>query len=81
MLVSEADNFGTVKMRIEEILKEKGISKNRICKDLDIPRGNFNRYCRNDFQRIDAALVCKLCWYLEVELSELIVYQRPESIE
>ena len=79
MLISESEDFGAVTMRIEEILKEKGISKNQICKDLDLPRGNFNRYCRNNFQRIDAALLCKLCWYLEVDLSELLVYQRPQE--
>ena len=79
MRVSESQDFGTVTMKIEEILKEKGISKNQICKDLDLPRGNFNRYCRNNFQRIDAALLCKLCWYLEVDLSELLVYQRPQK--
>ena len=58
MLVHETTNYGTVSMRIEDILKEKGISKNQICKDLDLPRGNFNRYCRNDFQRIDTGLIC-----------------------
>ena len=79
MRVSESQDFGTVTMRIEEILKEKGISKNQICKDLDLPRGNFNRYCRNNFQRIDAALLCKLCWYLEVDLNDLLVYQRPQE--
>lgn len=78
MRVSESQDFGTVTIRIEEVLKEKGISKNQICKDLDLPRGNFNRYCRNDFQRIDAALLCKLCWYLDVEMSELLIYYRPE---
>ncbi len=57
MRVSESQDFGAVTMRIEEVLKEKGISKNQICKDLDLPRGNFNRYCRNNFQRIDAALL------------------------
>lgn len=79
MRVSESQDFGAVTMRIEEILKEKGVSKNQICKDLDLPRGNFNRYCRNNFQRIDAALLCKLCWYLEVDLSELLVYQHPQK--
>ena len=79
MRVSESQDFGTVTMRIEEILKEKGISKNQICKDLDLPRGNFNRYCRNNFQRIDAALLCRLCWYLNVDLSELLVYHRPQN--
>ena len=61
-----------IHMRIEELLGERGISKNQICKDLDIPRGNFNRYCRDEFQRIDANLVIKLCGYLNCELQELL---------
>ena len=62
-----------IRMRIEELLKERGISKNQICKDLDIPRGNFNRYCRDQFQRIDANLVVKLCGYFECGIEELMV--------
>jgi DNA-binding Xre family transcriptional regulator len=69
--------YGTLSLRIDDILKEKGISKNQICKDLDIPRTNFNRYCRGEFQRLDVGLVCKLCWYLQVEVGELLVYRKP----
>ena len=61
-----------IHMRIEELLGARGISKNQICKDLDIPRGNFNRYCRDEFQRIDANLVVKLCGYLNCEIQELL---------
>lgn len=71
--------YGALRFQLNEILKERGLSKNKICKDLDIPRTNLNRYCRNDFQRIDAGLVCKLCWYLDVEIGELIVYQKVEG--
>lgn len=60
-------------IRIQELLTEKGIGKNRICKDLDLPRGNFNKYCRDDFQRIDANLIVKLCTYLECDIEDLIV--------
>lgn len=70
-------DYGTLSLRINVILKTKGISKNQICKDLDIPRTNFNRYCRNDFQRLDVGLICKLCHYLNVEISELIEYNPP----
>lgn len=70
-------NYGTLAMPIEQLLRARGISKNQICKDLDIPRSNFNRYCRGEFQRMDASLVCKLCWYLHVEPGELIIYQKP----
>ena len=71
--------YGVLTLNIEKLLREKGVSKNRICKDLDYPRANFNRYCRNDFQRIDAALICKLCWYLKVDVGELIEYTAPEE--
>lgn len=72
-------DYGTLYLRITEILKEKNISKNQICKDLDIPRTNFNRYCRDEFQRIDSGLICKLCWYLNIDVGELIVYRHPEK--
>ncbi|MDD6838958.1 MAG: helix-turn-helix domain-containing protein [Candidatus Limivicinus sp.] len=70
--------YGKLTLNIERILAQRGISKNQICKDLDIPRSNFNKYCRSDFQRIDAGLVCKLCWYLKIDVGELIEYTRPE---
>lgn len=72
-------DYGALYLRINDILKIRGISKNQICKDLDIPRTNFNRYCRDEFQRIDAGLICKLCWYLNVEAGELIMYKRPNT--
>lgn len=66
--------MGHLHMRINELLEEHKISKNTICKELDIPRGNFNRYCRDEFQRIDAGLICKLCEYFDCEVGTLIEY-------
>lgn len=72
-------NYGNLHLRINEILQEKGISKNKICKDLDIPRTNFNKYCRDGVTRFDIGLICKLCWYLNIEVGELIEYKRPKE--
>jgi len=72
-------DIGSMELRIEEVLREKGISKNQICKEMDISRPNFNRYCKNNFQRIDANLICKLCYYLQVDVGDLIVYKKPEE--
>lgn len=71
--------YGTLSLRINDILTAKKISKNQICKDLDIPRSNFNRYCRNEFQRLDVGLICKLCYYLDVDINELITYNPPSQ--
>lgn len=72
-------DHGYLTFDIEKILKERNISKNQICKDLDIPRSNFNRYCQNKFERIDAYLVCKLCHYLNIDAGTLISYHPPEE--
>ena len=40
-------------IRLEELLKEKGISRAKLCKDLDLQRTNLNRYYRNQAQRLD----------------------------
>ena len=72
-------DYGVVKMNIEELLEKAGISKNKICKDLDLPRPNFSKYCRNQFQRIDANLIAKLCFYLDCTVDELIKYEHPKK--
>lgn len=68
--------YGNLELKIEDLLQEKGVSKNAICKELEIPRINSNRYCRNEFQRLDANLICKLCNYLGCEVGDLIVYSK-----
>ena len=61
-----------VHIRIPELLKEKEISKTKLCKDLDLQRTNLNKYCRDNFKRIDTTLLIKLCDYFQCEISDLL---------
>ena len=61
-----------VHIRLLELLEENKISKTRICKDLDLQRSNFNRYCRDDFQRVDCNLMIKLCDYFDCKIENLL---------
>ena len=71
-----------VHIRIPELLKEKGISKTKLCKDLDLQRTNLNKYCRDNFKRIDATLLIKLCDYFQCEISDLLeIRELPDSTE
>lgn len=70
-----------VHIKIMELLKEKNISKTKICKDLDLQRGNLNKYCQDNFKRIDAKLLIKLCDYFECEISDLLeIKEKPDGI-
>ena len=69
---------GEVYLRIEEVLREKGISKNKICKDLNIPRYTFNRFCKNELQFLDTDFISRLCCYLQIGVQDLFVYLPPK---
>ena len=72
----EKTEYGYIELNINEFIKKHNISKNKICKDLNIPRPNFNRYCQNRFQRIDSVLLCKFCWYFQCDIQDLVIYKR-----
>ena len=59
-------------IRMRELAEEKGISKTKLCKDLDMQFGNFNKYYNDKFQRIDANLIIKLCEYFQCRISDLL---------
>lgn len=59
-------------IRMSELANEKGVSKTRLCKELGMEYGNFNKYYNDEFQRIDANLIIKLCDYFQCEISDLL---------
>ena len=66
---------GSIYFKIKEGMNyenEKSISKNQTCKDLELSRGNFNRYCRDEIQRIDKNLILKLCEYLDCDIVDIL---------
>lgn len=74
-------DFGRLHFNIEELLKERNISKNRMCKHLDITRTNLNNYCQDKNMRLDVNFISKLCFYLDCTVGDLMTYQRPEEDE
>ena len=54
-------NYGELHVKIPALLAERGVSGDRLCKDLSISPAVFNRCCRGDFRLLDARFLCKLC--------------------
>ncbi len=68
-------------IRLEELLIERNLSKKKVCSALDIERTNFNRYYRDEFQRIDAKLILKLCDYFDCEVGDLFEIREDDMQE
>ena len=72
-------DYGKLQFKLAEILAERGISKTRICKDLNISPRTFDRCCGGEFRLLDAHVLCKLCTYLHVAVNDLVVYIPPQE--
>ena len=54
----------TVYMDLENLLKEKNISKNKVCEACNLQRTQLNNYCKNKVTRIDFSILasCVNIW-------------------
>lgn len=57
-------------------LKDHGISKNKICKYCDMQRTQLNKYVNNEMERVDLAILARLCDYLECDVSDILEYRK-----
>lgn len=57
---------------LEELLKEKGVSKNKLCDNCRLQRTQLNNYCNNKVSRVDLSTLGKICEYLECTPNDIL---------
>ncbi len=62
-----------VKLRLKEILDEKGISQRKLALAIDVRPATINHLCKDDVNAVYLDTLDKICEYLKIELSELVV--------
>ena len=72
-------NYGIINVKIENLLKEKNISKNKICAELNIQRTQFNKYCKGSMQRLDISILCRICHFLDCKIEDILEYIPPKQ--
>lgn len=68
--------MGEVIIKLDALLKAKGVSKNKICKYCDMQRTQLNRYINNEMDRVDLNILARLCEYLDCEVSDILEYRK-----
>ena len=72
--------FGTVKIHLEEVMKKSNISINKLSFRAEMQRTQLKKYCKNEVQRLDIAVLSRLCYALECDLHDLIEYIPPDKL-
>lgn len=71
-------NHGTVVIHLDELIKDAGISKNKLSHRAEMQRTQINNYCNNTVSRLDIHVLAKLCTVLNCEIGDLLEFVPPQ---
>ena len=69
--------YGTIKIKLAELIEEAGISKNKLSHRAEMQRSQINNYCNNKISRLDIDVLARICTVLECEISDLLEFVPP----
>ena len=72
----DMEDFGQVVFKIDQVLEEKNISKNKLEKEANLQRTQLNSYCNNRVKRIDLLTLAKICSVLDCEIEDIMEHVR-----
>jgi len=71
--------YGTVRIKLEELIQREGISKNKLSHRAEMQRSQINNYCSNKISRLDIDVLGRLCTVLNCDIGELLEFVPPEK--
>ena len=71
--------YGTIRIKLDELIKESGISKNKLSHRAEMQRTQINHYCNNEITRLDIDVLARICTVLDCRIEDLLEFIPPEA--
>ena len=68
--------YGTIRIKLDELLKASGLSKNMLSHRAEMQRTQINNYCKNQITRLDIDVLARLCTVLNCGIGDLLGHHR-----
>ncbi|MEY8364087.1 helix-turn-helix transcriptional regulator [Anaerovoracaceae bacterium 41-7] len=69
--------FGTIHIKVNDLIKERNLSKNKLSHRADMQRTQLNKYCNNQISRLDIDVLARLCTALDCKIEDLLEFVPP----
>ena len=66
--------FGSVRIKLDELIRTRGISKNHFCHLAQLQSAQLNSYLDNSVTRLDTAVLCRICMLLDCRIEDLLEF-------
>lgn len=73
------DQYGTIIIKLDEIIKKSGMSKNKLSHRAEMQRTQINNYCNNSISRLDIDVLARLCTVLNCGIGDLLEFVPPQK--
>ena len=70
----ETKDYGYIRVKLDELLKQRNLSKNKLAHRAEMQRTQINHYCRNEISRLDSVDLARICSALECRIEDLLEY-------
>lgn len=73
--------YGKIRIKLDELLKKSGMSKNKLSQRAEMQRTQLNHYCNNTITRLDTDVLARFCTVLDCEIGDLLEFVPPEDAD
>ena len=69
-------DYGFVRLKLMDIMQEQNISINKLACRAEMQRTQLKAYMKNEVQRVALAILARLCYVLDCDITDLLEYQK-----
>ena len=75
------EEYGTIRIKLDELIEKSGISKNKLSHKAEIQRTQLNNYCNNQITRLDIDVLARICTVLNCSIIDFLEFVPPNDTD
>ena len=72
------ENISGIVFKLDDLLKKKGYSKNKLCVKRNLRFETVQGYCLGNISRVDLYVLAAICQELNCKIEDIIEYKKEE---
>ena len=73
------NEYGTIRIKLDDLIKKSGISKNKLSHKAEMQRTQINNYCKNEITRLDTDVLARICAVFNCKIEDVLEYIPPQN--
>lgn len=72
-------DYGHIRIKLADLMKEQKVSISKLAFRSEMQRTQLKSYMREDIARVDLAVLSRLCYALQCDITEILEYIPPSE--